>query len=174
MSFMERRISEYKTAPDTTSHHHHHRRVRFSVGTSSSSGGDKIRRSSSPLIRGPGTTKSSSSSNLLKSTPPSLIPVIERKKMFEQTDSAIPSPPAPSLSSGFGSVSGRRGSKPRKEISRNTSFRGTKRLKGEEAGSPILGRARSSNAGQPLWKKLRNFGHFDLQSLTIDSMSVSS
>lgn len=138
---MERRISEYQTAPDV-------RRVKV----------EKNRRSSSPLVRG------SSKSGV------SVIPVLERRKMFEQTDSAAPPPP----STGFGSVSSRRGTKQqRKEVSRNASFRGTKRLKAEESHSPVLGRAKlgSSNSGIPMWKKLRNFGHFDLQSLTIDNIS---
>lgn len=140
MSFMERRISEYKTAPDV-------RRVKFG-------GGEKSRRSSS---------RSASKNSV------SGIPVLERKKMFEQTDSVHQT----STGSGFGSVSGRRGSKPRKELSRNSSFRGTKKLKSEDSHSPILGRAKlgTSNASLPLWKKLRNFGHFDLQSFTLDSLS---
>lgn len=140
---MERRISEYKTAPDV-------RRVK---------GGEK-RRSSSPLIRG--QSKSTLSG----------IPVLERKKMFEQTDSSF------ATSSGsFGAVSGRRASKQRKEISRNSSFRGTKRLKSDDSHSPVLGRSKqlgSINSNLPTWKKLRNFGHFDLQSLAIHSLSPSS
>lgn len=153
---MDRRISEYKTAPDV-------RRVKFA-------GVEKTRRSSSPLALVRVTSKSAVSS----------IPVLERKKMFEQTDSAVQPPPAPpsSSSSGFGSVSGRRGSKLRKEISRNTSFRGTKRLKGEDGHSPVLGRANSklgpTNMNLPMWKKLRNFGHFDLQSMSIESITISS
>lgn len=145
MSFMERRISEYKTAPDA-------RRVKFEKTT---------RRSSSQ-----GLTRSTSKAGF------SVIPVLERRKMFEQTDSAIPVPP----SSGFGSVSSRRGTKQqRKEVSRNTSFRGTKRLKGEESHSPVMGRAKtlgSVNTSLPMWKKLRNFGHFDLQSITLDGLSL--
>lgn len=139
---MERRISEYKTAPDV-------RRVK----------NEKARRTSAPLSRS--TSKSGVS----------VIPVLERRKMFEQTDSA---PPAPST--GFGS---RRGTKQqRKEVSRNTSFRGTKRLKAEDSHSPVLGRANSKlgsyNTSLPMWKKLRNFGHFDLQSISIDNICVSN
>lgn len=148
MSFMERRISEYKTAPDV-------RRVRF--------GADKSRRPRSPLV------KATSKGDLPGA------PVLERRKMFEQTDSAIPPPVA--AGTGFGSVSGRRGSKQRgKDISRNSSFRGTKRLK-DESHSPVLGRAKQlgvyNNSTIPMWKKLRNFGHFDLQSIAIDTISTA-
>lgn len=152
MSFMERRISEYKTAPDV-------RRVK---------GGDRFR-SVSPLHR------SSNSKSSITS-----IPVRERKKMFEQTDSAVAIPTAaPTTGSGghFGSTSSRRGSKQRKELSRNSSFRGTKRLKSEDSHSPVLGRSRSmasSNMSSSLWKKLRNFGHFDIQSLSMESLSQST
>lgn len=142
---MERRISEYKTAPDV-------RRVRQERG--------EKRRSSSPL------TKVQSKSTL------SGIPVLERKKMFEQTDSHL------TTSGSYGAVSGRRASKQRKEISRNSSFRGTKRLKSEDSHSPVLGRSAkqmaSLNSNQPTWKKLKNFGHFDIQSLAIHSLSPAS
>lgn len=143
--FMERRISEYKTAPDV-------RRVKF--------GGADSRRA---LSRG--ASKSSG------------IPVRERKKMFEQTDSVYQTSGVPGFV-GSGSVSGRRGSKARKEISRNSSFRGTKRLKNEDGSqSPVLG-GRSKQLGSynptvPMWKKLRNFGHFDIQSLSIKNLSPS-
>ena len=148
MSFMERRISEYKTAPDV-------RRVRF--------GGDKSRRPRTPLV------KATSKGELPGA------PVLERRKMFEQSESAIPPPVA--AGTGFGSVSGRRGSKQRsKDISRSTSFRGTKRLK-DESQSPVLGRAKQlgmyNNSSVPMWKKLRNFGHFDLQSIAIDTISTA-
>ena len=143
---MERRISEYKTAPDV-------RRVK----------NERSRRVSAPLASSRSTSRSGVS----------VIPVLERRKMFEQTDSAVP-PPA--SSTGFGS---RRGTKQqRKEVSRNTSFRGTKRLKADESHSPVLGRANSKlgsyNTSLPMWKKLRNFGHFDLQSISIDNISVSN
>ncbi len=148
------RISEYKTAPEV-----HNRHAKLGGGGE----GSKFRRSSSPLIKT--TTKNSSSA----------VPVLERKKMFEQTESANPT----AASTGFGSVSGKRSSKGRKEIGRNSSFRGTKRLKGEDAHSPVLGRSKqltsSSNiTSLPLWKKLKNFGHFDLQSLAKDSLALSS
>lgn len=148
MSFMERRISEYKTAPDV-------RRVKLG-------GGEKGRRSA--LVKA--TSKSAFSG----------LPVFERKKMFEQTDSGYQAA-APAVSSSYGPAGGRRASKQRKEVSRNSSFRGTKRLKSEDSHSPILARAKqlgSSNMSLPIWKKLRNFGHFDLQSLNIHSLSVSS
>jgi hypothetical protein len=143
MNFRERRISEYKTAPDV-------RRVKLEKG----------RRTSAPGKSASGV---------------SVIPVLERRKMFEEVDSAVPPPP----STGFGSVSSRKGSKhARKEVSRNTSFRGTKRLKGEDSHSPVLGRANSKlgsyNTSLPLWKRLRNFGHFDLQSVVMDSISISN
>ncbi len=145
MNFIERRISEYKTAPDV-------RRVK-------SGGGEKTRRVGSPLLKA--TSKATLSG----------VTVSERKKMFEQTDSAYQT----SVSS-FGSVSSRRGSKPRKEVSRNSSFsRATKKMRSEDGHSPVMGRAKmgQTNTSWPLWKKLRHFGHFDLQSLSIQGFSPS-
>lgn len=135
MNFIERRISEYKTAPDV-------RRVKIG-------GGDR-RRNTSKAVSG--------------------IPVRERKKMFEQGETGV------SSSSGIAPGGGKRSGKLRKEVSRNSSFRGTKRLKTEDGHSPILGRAKYlafSNMSLPLWKKLKNFGHFDLQSLTMESLALS-
>ena len=145
MSFMERRISEYKTAPDV-------RRVKQ---------GEK-RRTSHHVLGRAGASKTTLSG----------IPVLERKKMFEQTDSSIVT------SGSFGAASGRRASKQRKEIGRNSSFRGTKRLRSEDSHSPVLGRSKqqlgSPNVSLPVWKKLRNFGHFDLQSLAIHHFAISA
>ena len=146
MNFMERRISEYKTAPDV-------RRVK------GGGGGERTRRVSSPLLRA--TSKATLSG----------VAVAERKKMFEQTDSVYQT-----SGSSYGSVSGRRGSKLRKEVSRNSSFsRGTKKMRSEEGHSPVLGRTKIAlaNTSWPLWKKLRHFGHFDLQSLSIQGFSPS-
>ena len=154
MSFMERRISEYKTAPDA--------RRGKGIG-----GGDRFfNRSASPLHRSSKNTPAQSA-----------IPVYERKKMFEQTDS-VAIPTAGSGGSLLGpSSSGRRGSKQKKDIGRNSSFRGTKKLKGGEEGhSPVLPRSRSmasSNMSSCLWKRLRNFGHFDIQSMGMESLSPS-
>ena len=142
---MDRRISEYKTAPEV-------RRVR-------SGGGEKTRRVSSPLLKA--TSKTTLSG----------VTVSERKKMFEQTDSVYQT-----SGSGFGSVSSRRGSKMRKEVSRNSSFsRATKRMKSEESHSPVMMRAKigQANTSWPLWKRLRHFGHFDLQSLSIQGFTPS-
>lgn len=142
MSFMDRRISEYKTAPDV-------RRGKF---------GDRRRGSVYPLLPRKG------------------IPVLERRKMFEPSESLVAVPAAvPAASSGghYGSTSNRRGSKQRKEISRNSSFRGIKKLRSEDSHSPVPGRSRlvaSSNMSSSLWKKLRNFGHFDIQSLSMESL----
>ena len=140
---MERRISEYKTAPDV-------RR--------GSKGGERR-----PFILSRSISRSAVSG----------VPVKERKKMFEQSESSNLT-----TSSGYGSVSSRRGNKQqKKDLSRNSSFRGTKKLKSEDAHSPVLGRSRqlgSSNTSFPLWKRLRNFGHFDVQSLSMDSLSVHS
>jgi len=158
MSFMERRISEYKTAPDA--------RRGISKGSAGGAGDRLFTRSASPFHRSSKSTTSSSA-----------LPVYERKKMFEQTDS-VAIPTAGSSGSLLGpSSSGRRGSKHKKEIiGRNSSFRGTKKLKGEEGHSPVLPRSRSvasSNMSSCLWKKLRNFGHFDVQSMGMESLSPS-
>ncbi len=144
------RISEYKTAPEV-------RRVK--------SGGDRLR-SPSPLHH-----RSAKSRAALNSA----VPVQERKKMFEQTDSvAIPTAGGSGL---LGPTSsGRRGSKQKKEIGRNSSFRGTKKLQEGQSHSPVMGRSRSvasSNMNSALWKRLRNFGHFDIQSSVMESLSSS-
>lgn len=159
MNFRERRISEYKTAPDVRRH------------GKSSSGADKHSSRRSSLAR------AQSKSTL------SGIPVLERKKMFEQTDSpfqtaaATTGPSHSSSGASFGAASGKRASKQRKDMGRNSSFRGTKRLKTEDGHSPVLGRAKHigslQNASLPTWKKLRNFGHFDLQSLGLNSFHPS-
>lgn len=105
----------------------------------------------------------------------SRIPVIERRKMFEQTDSAY----AADRSSGHGSSGHRRattGSRlaTRKDVSRSSSFRNSKRVKIDD-GSPVM---RNKQIGLnnilPLWQRLRNFGHYDIQSLTLEKLAITS
>ena len=81
--------------------------------------------------------------------------------MFEESD-------------GTAASTGRRGSRltTRKDVSRNGSFRGTKKLKTED-GSPVV-RSKQISASSlhlPLWQKLRNFGHYDLQSMKIERLA---
>ena len=78
--------------------------------------------------------------------------------MFEQTDSALEKPGKRRLT-----ISGRKG-----DISRSGSFRGSKKIRIEDAGSPVP-RGRQLNAAA-LWHKLKNFGHYDLQSMTVDRL----
>ena len=101
--------------------------------------------------------------------------VRERKKMFEQTDSAVVIQTAAPPSSNY--LGTRRGSKPRKEMSRTSSFRGPKGLRGDESRSPDLSRSKSmasSNMTAFLWKKLRNFGHYDVQSMVMESLATTA
>ena len=113
-------------------------------------GGDR----SFPLF----TSKSSSASH---------IPVIERKIMFEnQTDSVLPERSS-STSSGTGHKRGNR-TATRKDLNRSSSFRASKRMKVENDGSPVMRPKQFPSGPVSTWQKLRNFGHYDLQSVGID------
>ena len=96
----------------------------------------------------------------------SLIPVLERRKMFEEVDSSYTE-----KTSGHGSSGSRRGSRlsTRKDVSRSSSFRSAKKLKTDD-GSPLLRNKQLSSTGLnalPLWQRLRNFGHYDTQSMSL-------
>lgn len=95
----------------------------------------------------------------------SLIPVLERRRMFEEVDSGEK----------YGGSNTRRGSRlsTRKDITRSSSLRSSKRFKTED-GSPILKNKQLSQNGLPLWQRLKNFGHYDTQSMTLDSLQGSS
>lgn len=103
-----------------------------------------------------------------RSTSASHIPVIQRRRMFEDhIDSVLPERSS-STSGGPGHKRSNRTST-RKEINRSSSFRASKRMKVENDSSPVLLRNKQFQSGSiPAWQKLRNFGHFDLQSVGID------
>ena len=103
----------------------------------------------------------------------SRIPVLERRKMFEQTDSAYSE-----KNSGHGMSGHRRATTGRltnrKDVSRSSSFRNTKRMKTED-GSPVMrNKQLGNNTVLPLWQRLRNFGHYDVQSLTLEKLAITS
>ena len=92
-------------------------------------------------------------------TVPNSTSILERRKMFEQTDSA-----PEKLGKRRLTISGRKGG----DVSRSSSFRGSKKLRVEEFSSPALrGRQVSPTA---LWHRLKYFGHYDLQSMTVDRL----
>ena len=103
-----------------------------------------------------------------RSTSTSHIPVVERRRMFEDhTDSVLPERSS-STSVGPGHKRSNRSST-RKDINRSSSFRASKRMKVENDSSPVLLRNKQFQSGSiPAWQKLRNFGHYDLQSVGID------
>ncbi len=96
----------------------------------------------------------------------SLIPVLERRRMFEEVDT----------SEKYGGSNTRRGSRlsTRKDISRSSSLRGSKRFKTEADGSPVLKNKQLSQPVAPLWQRLKNFGHYDTQSMTLYSFQAST
>ena len=96
------------------------------------------------------------------------IPVFERRKMFEQTDGSVAS-----LLTGAektGPAIAKRGTRhSRKDIGRTGSFsRNSKKMKAED-GSALF-RKQVSSSG--LWQRLRNFGHYDIQSMTIEKLAT--
>lgn len=93
------------------------------------------------------------------------IPVFERRKMFEQTDSGL-CVEKPAVGS-----SGKRRLTVKSQIGRSGSFRGSKKFKGEGDGSPQLRARQISGASLPLSQRLRYFGHYDLQSAAIERLT---
>ena len=87
------------------------------------------------------------------------IPVFERRKMFEETDGGD--------RLAIGKRTGRFSNR-KSEIPRSSSFRISKKMKTED-GSPLLRTKQISSSG--LWQRLRSFGHFDVQSMTIERLS---
>ena len=94
------------------------------------------------------------------------IPVFERRKMFEQTDSGLVCVEKPAVGS-----SGKRRLTVKNQIGRSGSFRGSKKLKTDADGSPQLRARQISGASLPLSQRLRYFGHYDLQSAAIDRLT---
>ncbi len=88
--------------------------------------------------------------------------------MFEEVDS----------SEKYGGSNTRRGSRlsTRKEISRSSSLRSSKRFKTatDADGSPVLKNKQFSQQVVPLWQRLKNFGHYDSQSMSLDSLQGST
>lgn len=98
------------------------------------------------------------------------IPVFERRRMFEdQTDSTLPERSS-STSSGSGHKRGNR-STTRKDLNRSSSFRASKRMKVDGDSSPVMRPKQFPSGPLPAWQKLRNFGHYDLQSVNIDKFA---
>ena len=98
----------------------------------------------------------------------SLIPVFERRRMFEEVDSGEK----------YGGSNTRRGSRlsaRNRDISRSSSMRSSKRFKSDD-GSPLLKTKHQGSLGSntlPLCQRLKNFGHYDTQSMVIESLCGS-
>lgn len=96
----------------------------------------------------------------------SLIPVFERRRMFEEsTDTGEK----------YGGSNTRRGSRlsNRKDMTRSSSFRSSKRIKTSDDNSPLL-KNKQMGTPLPLWQRLKNFGHYDTQSMMLDSLQGTS
>lgn len=97
----------------------------------------------------------------------SLIPVFERRKMFEEVDTAT--------SEKSGSQSSRKSRlSTRKDVSRSTSFRSTKRLKTDDGIGVNKQISSNGHNAFPLWQRLRNFGHYDTQSMSLKSFQANT
>lgn len=102
-----------------------------------------------------------------KSSLASHIPVVERRRMFEnQIDCELPERSG-STSSGPGHKRSNR-TTTRKDLNRSSSFRASKRMRVENDSSPVMRPKQFPSGPIPAWLKLRNFGHYDLQSVGID------
>ena len=100
----------------------------------------------------------------------SRIPVVERRKMFEdQADIMLPERSS-STSSGPGHKRGGR-STTRKDLNRSSSFRASKRMKVDSENSPVMRAKQFPSGPLPSRQKLRNFGHYDLQSVCIEKFT---
>ena len=99
--------------------------------------------------------------------------VTEKRMIFEdQTDSVLPERSS-STSSGPGHKRGNK-TTTRKDLNRSSSFRAIKRMKIDNDGSPVLRAKQFPSGPLPTWQKLRNFGHYDLQSICIDKFAPGS
>ena len=129
------------------------------------------------------------------------IPVFQRRKMFEQTDSGMrersqtvgsfapqpnhgevtrkmsqPATEQPDFCHSGGeklTVPGKRTGRfasRRGDVGRSSSFRASKKMKTEAEGSPMLRNKQTATTG--LWQKLRYFGHYDVQSMTIERLAA--
>ena len=127
------------------------------------------------------------------------IPVFQRRKMFEQADSGmrersqtvsgfasqpnhgseIPRKTSqPSEQPDFGhseklTVTGKRTGRfaSRKgDVGRSSSFRASKKIKTDAEGSPMLRHKPMGTSA--LWLRLRYFGHYDTQSMTIERLAT--
>lgn len=94
-------------------------------------------------------------------SPASAIPISvhDRRKMFEQTDSGERIGKRSTRSSTRKGVS---------EINRSASFKGSKKIRLDDS-SPLLQHRQYSPSA--LWQRLRSFGHYDLQSMTIEKLA---
>ena len=131
------------------------------------------------------------------------IPVFQRRKMFEQTDSSIMRERSQTVGSfapqpNHGSEMPRKMSQPieqadfchsggekpavpggkrtgrfasrKGDIGRSSSFRASKKMKTDAEGSPMLRHKQIGASG--LWLRLRYFGHYDVQSMTIEKLAT--
>lgn len=58
-----------------------------------------------------------------------------------------------------------------KEVPRSSSFRDNKRIK--DNNSPMMQHKQIGLNILPFWQRLQNFGHYDVQSLTVDKLTVT-
>lgn len=101
------------------------------------------------------------------------IPVVERRRMFEDQNNSMLPERSSSTSSGSGHKRGNR-TTTRKDLNRSSSFRASKRMKVDHDGSPVMRAKQFSTGPLPVWQKLRNFGHYDLQSVSIERLFSDS
>ena len=105
--------------------------------------------------------------------PRSRIPVLERRKMFEDQSTVALPERSSSTSSGPGHKRGGK-STTRKDLNRSSSFRASKRMKVDSDNSPVMRAKQFPSGPLLLWQKLRHFGHYDLQSVCIEKFAVGS
>lgn len=99
------------------------------------------------------------------------IPVIERRRMFEDQANITLPERSSSTSSGPGHKRGGK-STTRKDLNRSSSFRASKRMKVDSDNSPVMRAKQFLSGPLPLWQRLRHFGHYDLQSVCIEKLTT--
>ena len=99
------------------------------------------------------------------------IPVIERRRMFEDQANITLPERSSSTSSGPGHKRGGK-STTRKDLNRSSSFRASKRMKVDSDNSPVMRAKQFLSGPLHLWQKLRHFGHYDLQSVCIEKLAT--
>jgi len=94
------------------------------------------------------------------------IPVFERRKMFEQTDSGFTFLDKPTIGKRSNRHTVKKG-----EIGRSGSFRGSKKIKTDVEGSPQLRPKQISSTSLSISQRMRYFGHYDIQSAAIERLA---